>query len=400
MSASSAAPLPGLDADPAGLGFDARRLSLIGERLARDVEAGLLPGAVWLVGRHGRVAAFEAIGQRDPKAAAAMTRDAIFRIYSMTKPIVSVAAMMLLERGALAVDDPVSQYIPAFGGVQVALEHEGGVTLRAPRRPVTVQDLLRHTSGLTYEFLGEGEVRRRYDAVGIGSRRRTNEAFCDELAKIPLLHDPGAFWEYSRSTDVLGRVVEVASGRTLGAFLADEIFGPLGMVDTGFAVLPPGHDRIAEPFENDPDTGEPVRLLDPKVVPAFESGGGGLMSTAADYARFLLMVQGGGRSGGVRLLGRKTCEWMLADHLGTIPSMCDVLTPGYGFGLGFSVRLADGISDSPGSAGQYTWGGIAGTTFWVDPREDLLAVLLTQAPGRRNIYRALFRNLVYQALDD
>lgn len=387
-------------ANPAELGFSASRLARIRERLAADVDAGGLPGAVWLVARHGRIACFEAIGQRDPKTGGAIGLDSIFRIYSMTKPIVSLATLMLLERGLVRIGDPVAEYIPAFADTPVAVEHEGKLSLRAPQRPMTVQDLLRHTSGLTYEFLGPGEVRRRYAEARIASRRRTNAQFCDELAKIPLLHDPGASWEYSRSTDVLGRVVEVASGKTLGAFLGDEILGPLGMVDTGFAVPPASHGRIAEAFETDPDTGEKVELLDPRVDPNFESGGGGLMSTALDYARFLQLMQGGGRSGDLRLLGRKTCEWMTADHLGTIPSTCDVLTPGYGFGLGYSVRLADGISDSPGSAGQYTWGGIAGTTFWVDPRESLFAILLTQAPGRRNFYRPLFRNLVYQALED
>lgn len=392
--------LPEPVADPAALGFSPARLGRIRERFAADVDAGGLPGAVWLVARRGRIACFEAIGRRDPQAADAMALDSVFRIYSMTKPIVSLAALMLLERGLLRIGDPVAEFIPAFGDTPVGVERDGGLELRPPLRPMTVQDLLRHTSGLTYEFLGPGEVRRRYAEVRIASRRRTNEAFCDELAKIPLLHDPGASWEYSRSTDVLGRVVEVVSGKTLGAFLADEILGPLGMVDTGFSVPPAAHGRIAEAFGTDPDTGEKVALLDPRVVPDFESGGGGLMSTALDYARFLQMMQDGGRSADVRLLGRKTCEWMVADHLGAIPSACDVLSPGYGFGLGYSVRLSDGISDSPGSAGQYTWGGIAGTTFWVDPRESLFAILLTQAPGRRNYYRPLFRNLVYQALED
>lgn len=385
--------------DPAELGFSPARLRRIRERLETDVDAGGLPGAVWLVARHGRIACFEAIGRRDPKAGDAMALDSVFRIYSMTKPIVSLATLMLLERGLIKIGDPVADFIPAFADTPVAIEQDGKLELRPPKRPMTVQDLLRHTSGLTYEFLGTGEVHRRYAEARIGSRRRTNEQFCDELAKIPLLYDPGACWEYGRSTDVLGRVVEVASGKALGAFLSEEILGPLGMVDTGFAVPAQSHGRIAEAFETDPDTGEKVGLIDPRVEPAHESGGGGLMSTTLDYARFLHMMQGGGCSGDVRLLGRKTCEWMAADHLGSIPSACDLLTPGYGFGLGYSVRLVDGISDSPGSAGQYTWGGIAGTTFWVDPRESLFAILMTQAPGRRNFYRPLFRNLVYQALD-
>src|SRR5690606_26752112 len=311
--------LPEPVADPATLGFSAARLGRIRDRLAADVDAGFLPGAVWLVARRGRIACFEAIGRRNPGTPDPMAPDSIFRIYSMTKPIVSLAALMLLERGLLRIGDPVAEYVPAFADTPVGVERDGKLELRPPLRPMTVQDLLRHTSGLTYEFLGPGEVRRRYAEVRIASRRRTNEACGQELAKIPLLHDPGAFWEYSRSTDVLGRVVEVASGMSLGAFLADEILAPLGMVDTGFSVPATTQGRIAEAFGTDPDTGEKVALLDPRVVPEFESGGGGLMSTALDYARFLQMMQDGGRSADVRLLGRKTCEWMVADHLGSIP---------------------------------------------------------------------------------
>jgi CubicO group peptidase (beta-lactamase class C family) len=212
------------------------------------------------------------------------------------------------------------------------------------------------------------------------------------------MHQPGAQWEYSRSTDTLGRLVEVLSGRTLGEFLSERILDPLGMVDTGFHVPQEKQHRLADAFPSDPDSGAPVRLVKVTEPPRFESGGGGLVSTAIDYARFLQMLQNGGSLDGVRLVGRKTLEWMTADHLGTIPSQSTLLPPGHGFGLGFAVRLQAGIDTTPGSVGQYFWSGLAGTTFWVDPREELYALLLVQAPNQREYCRTLFRSLVYAAL--
>jgi CubicO group peptidase (beta-lactamase class C family) len=312
----------------------------------------------------------------------------------MTKPVVSVAVMMLMERGHLLLSDPVGQHLPEFAHQQVHTPKG----LVPPTQPATVQDLLRHTAGLTYEFLGTSPVQRQYGEAKIASRERSNAEFSQALAAIPLQHQPGSMWAYSRATDVLGRLVEVISGQTLGQFLQQEIFAPLGLVDTGFVVPEPQHHRIAEPFAHDPDGGVPMKVLDPKQAPAMEGGGGGLMSTALDYARFLQFLRNKGELNGVRLLGPHTVDFMTADHLGDIPAEGPLLPPGHGFGLGFAVRTAHGISPVPGSVGLYYWGGIAGTTFFVDPALDLYALLMIQAPNQRDYYRPLFRDLVYAAL--
>ncbi len=396
--AASATPLA--RAEPTDVGLDAARCQRLLSVLHDEVARGRLPGGVALIARGGRIALHEALGQQDPATGAPMHRYSIFRIYSMTKPIVSVAAMMLMERGQLLLSDPVSRYIPSFGKLKVADEADGHVTLRDPKQPPTVQDLLRHTAGLTYEFLGASAVQRQYAQARIASRERTNEQFCDDLAAIPLMFEPGSVWEYSRATDALGPVVEVASGQTLGAFLKSDIFDPLGMKDTGFHVPPAQQHRIAEPFAHDPDGGIPMKVLDPRQVPAMEAGGGGLMSTAMDYARFLQCLLNRGTLNGTRILGPRTVDFMTADHLGSIPVNGSLLPPGHGFGLGFAVRTALGVAPVPGSVGLYYWGGIAGTTFFVDPAEELFAILMIQAPNQRDYYRPLFRDLVYATLVD
>jgi CubicO group peptidase (beta-lactamase class C family) len=362
--------------------------------LRREVASGRLPGAVAMVARRGQIALFEAVGQQDPATGTPMQTDSIFRIYSMTKPVVSVAVMMLIERGQLLLSDPVSRWMPEYANQQVATAQG----LEPVRQEATVQDLLRHTAGLTYEFLGDSAVQRQYGAVKIASRERTNAEFSQTLAAMPLQFQPGSVWAYSRATDVLGRLVEVVSGQGLGAFLQAEIFGPLGMVDTGFAVPPEQHHRIAEPFAHDPDGGVPMKVLEPRQVPAMEGGGGGLMSTAMDYTRFLQCLRNRGELDGVRLLGPHTVDYMTADHLGRIPADGTLLPPGHGFGLGFAVRTHLGLSPVPGSVGLYYWGGIAGTTFFVDPALDMYAMLMVQAPNQRDYYRPLFRDLVYAAL--
>jgi len=368
--------------------------------LQSHIDEGRIPGAVAVVALGGHVEMFEALGRRDPAARPRMTGDAIFRIYSMTKPLVSLATLMLAEEGRLQLGDPVSLYLPEFANQKVAVETgKGAVRLQPAERDATVHDLLRHTAGLTYEFLGNSAAQQRYTEVGIDRRSRTNAQFCKVLAALPLAKQPGTCWEYSRATDVLGAVVEVASGRPLGAFLQERIFAPLGMVDTAFAVPQAQWKRIAEPFAKDPDTGLATNMLDPRKVPRFESGGGGLMSTAADYVRFLQLMRNMGTLDGQRIVSRKTVEWMTADHLGATPTHGDLMLPGYTFGLGFAVRKSVGLGPQPGSPGQYYWSGIGGTSFFVDPAEDLFALLLTQAPGQRIYFRNLFRSLVYAALD-
>jgi CubicO group peptidase (beta-lactamase class C family) len=388
-------------AKPEDVGMSRERLGRIAEVLAADVASGRVPGAVTLVARHGRIVHFKAHGLRDPAdpAASPMERDTIFRIYSMTKPVVSVALMMLAEAGRLTLADPLSEFIPEFRTMQVLREIGGREEVLPARNPITIHDLLRHTSGLTYDWMRDGPVERLYADARAGRRDRTNADQALALAELPLAAEPGTEWNYSRSTDVIGRVIEIVSGRPLGEHLAEAVFGPLGMLETGFHVPEDLHGRIAEPFSTDPDTGEAVGVLDVRRPPPLESGGGGLVSTAPDYARFLHMIASGGVLDGARLLGSRTLASMMSDHLAPgMPINGDLMMPGYGFGLGFAVRRATGLAPVPGSAGDGYWEGLGGTSFWVDPAEGLYAVIMVQAPGRRAHYRRLFRQLVYAAV--
>ena len=387
-------------AAPEELGLSSARLANFTAVTRGEIAAGRLPGAVALIARRGKIAYFEALGARDPASGAPMRKDSIFRIYSMTKPIVSVAAMTLFEEGRFLLGDPLAKYIPEFANPKVAVERDGKVELAPAAREITIQDIFCHTSGLTYEFRGNTPVHDMYKELSARLRHAGNAEYVPMLGKLPLLYHPGTHWEYSRSTDVLGRLVEIWSGVTLGEFLAERIFGPLGMVDTAFSVPERHHQRLAQAFAEDPETGLPVELFDVRRKPALESGGGGLVSTADDYARFAQMLLSNGSLDGVRVLGRKTLEYMTADHLNGLPGTFDLLVPGYGFGLGFTVRLHTGIAQTPGSIGQYSWGGLAGTNFWVDPAEQFYAVLMIQAPGRRVHMRSLFRDMVYAAIED
>ncbi len=372
--------------------------------LQREIDSGRLPGAVVMLSRHGKVELFESLGQQNPNDGSIMALDSIFRIYSMTKPIVSVAIMMLMEQGKLLLNDSVGKYLPEYAKQQLAIEVDGQVKYITVK-PATVQDLLRHTAGLTYEFLGNSAAQKAYRAakIGMGFRDASNTEFSKLLAAQPLQYEPSSIWEYSRATDVLGALVEVVSGQTLGRFLNEQIFKPLKMLETDFSVASDKHHRIAEPFAKDPDGGIQLKLINIQDPPKFESGGGGLVSTAHDYARFLQFMLNKGELDGVRLLSGHTVDYMTADHLGNLPvspaSSITLLPPGHGFGLGFAVRKETGISTVPGSAGVYYWGGIAGTTFFVDPKLDMFAMMLIQAPNQRDYYRPLFRNLVYAALE-
>ena len=389
-------------ASPGKLGLCPERTASLLRVLQADIDRKRLPGAVVVVSRHGKLALFENLGQQDPQAGVPMSTETIFRLYSMTKPIVSVAAMMLMEQGHFLLSDPVAQYLPEFANQQVAVERNGQLTLEPVLRPATVQDLLRHTAGLTYEFSGTSAVQRQYYEHKINVRQagRDNAAFSQALAAIPLMYQPGSVGEYSRATDILGRLVEVWSGQSLGKFLAEKIFTPLGMVDSAFVVPPAQHGRIAEPFGHDPDGGVLMKMSDIRNPPAMESGGGGLASTAMDYARFLQCLLNKGQLDGARLLGPHTVDFMTADHLGQIPAGDSLLEPGEGFGLGFAVRTATGLTPVPGSVGTFYWSGMAGTSFFVDPAQELFAIMLIQAPNQRAYYRQLFRNLVYAALVD
>lgn len=389
-------------------GFSAMRLDAITRRIQSDVDANLIPGAVMLLARHGRIAYEKALGWQDPVAGTSMAVDSIFRIYSMTKPIVSVAALMLMEEGRLLLSDPVSRYMPELAHLKVGVEtmDRSGRTvleLTPARQPITVHDLLRHTSGFTYGIFGESPVKSEYRRLRIGSPAAGSDDFIHALAQAPLAYQPGTVWEYSHSTDVLGVLIERVSGVALDAFLAQRILAPLQMHETGFWVEAHNHHRIAQPFATDPVTGASVRLLDARSRPAFLSGGGGMVSTIRDYLRFAQMLLNQGVLDGERILSRKTMEFMASDHLADLPMAkagANYLPgPGYGFGLGVAVRTNAGGSVMPGTAGDFTWSGLAGTYFWVDPKENMLAIYMMQAPEQRTHYRQLFRSLTYAAME-
>ena len=403
---AQAQPLP--ESLPEEAGMSAARLERLGATMQRAVDEEQIPGAVVAVARNGRMVYSKAFGWQDKRRNVQMNVDSIFRIYSMTKPIVSVAAMMLIEEGRLSLHEPVSKYIPEFKEMKVGTDRvdsrTGNATFAVTESPraITVQDLLRHTSGLTYgAFTQKTTVQEMYKRAGLWSQKWVLEDFVRTLARIPLQYEPGTVWEYGHSTDVLGRVVEVVSGMPLDRFLSARILQPLGMVDTGFHVPEEKHDRLAEAMP-DKETGLTPDLIDVRQPATFFAGGHGLVSTARDYLRFSQMLANGGTLDGVRILGPRTVEYMTADHIGSdIGRGTSYLPgPGYGFGLGFATRTATGMSNWPGSKGEFFWGGYAGTYFWIDPAQKLAVVLMTQEPARRQHYRVLLRNLVYQAIVD
>ena len=393
-------------AKPESVGMSAERLARIGTWLKAEVAAGEIPGAVVIVARDGKVAYQESIGKLDPQKGTPMTSDAIFRIYSMTKPITTVAAMILVEEGRLTLDAPVSRFIPEFAKMQVGVEKTdaaGAKTLELvpARRAITVQDLMRHSSGLTYGFFGNSLVKKAYNDARIDAGGdTTNEEFVKKIATMPLHYQPGSTWDYSYSTDVLGRVVEVVAGKSLFAFMKERILDPLSMKDTSFYVPEPARQaRLAEPFTEDRTIGEGVGFNDPRVVKTAEPGGQGMVSTAADYARFLQMLLNGGTLDGRRLLSPATVTYMTSDHLAGI-GLGSAYLPGngYGFGLGFQVRRENGQAPIPGTAGDYAWGGAGGTAFWIDPKQDMYVVFMMQSPKNRAAIRNKLRSLVYAAI--
>ena len=386
-------------------GMSSARLERMSAVLQVEIEKTQTPGAALLILRHGRVVHEAAFGLRDRVAGTQMQRDSIFRIHSMTKPIVSAAALILLEEGKLLLTDPVHRYIPAFADVQVAImndEQTKILRLETPQRPMTIQDLLRHTSGLTGTTYGADTVlRQMYRDVWRQGDDLNNEDYANRIAQLPLNAQPGSQWEYGISTTILGRVIEVVSGMSLGEFLQDRIFDPLDMNDTGFAVREDQLERVAQGFE--PETGGyPSYLSDATKTPALENGAGGLWSTLYDFAKFSQLILNGGELGNVRILGTKTVQLMTADHLGpeVAPGPLYLPGPGHGFGLGFAVRLTDGNSGHLGSKGELRWGGWAGTQFWIDPTEQLICIWMIQDVPNSGRYRWLFKNLVYQAIVD
>jgi CubicO group peptidase (beta-lactamase class C family) len=392
---------------PEQVGLSSERLQRIMDMLKADVDKRVIPGAVLLVARHGKIAYFETVGVRDPATKVPMTKDSIFRIYSMSKPITSVSAMMLWEDGRFNLSEPVSKYIPQMGGLKVGVEKpdpSGGkatLELVPTKRDMTIQDLFRHTSGLTYGFFGPGQVKKMYAEAKVWNDYPSNAELVDRLAKLPLAHQPGTTWDYSHSTDVLGRLVEVISRQSLAQFEKERLLDPLGMKDTSFYVTDKiKQSRIAEPFPDDRSIGVDAEFNDPRVAQAAESGGGGMVGTAMDYARFLQMLLNGGTLDGKRILGPKTVAYMTSDHLGPAIEQGPLYLPGagFGFGLGFAVRKDAGVSAFAGTVGEYNWGGAGGTYFWVDPKEDMFVVFMMQSPKHRVPYRYLLKDMVYAAV--
>jgi CubicO group peptidase (beta-lactamase class C family) len=394
-------------AKPEAVGMSSERLARISATLKADIEAKKIPGAVIIVARHGKVVMYEAMGRIDPAGDAPMTRDAIFRIYSMSKPITTLTAMMLVEEGRLKLDDPVSKYIPSFAKMQVGVEKAdpagGKATLELvpARRPITIQDLMRHTSGITYGFFGSSLVKTQYSEANLSDTKLSNEEISDRIAKLPLAYQPGTTWDYSHSTDVLGRVIEVVTGKSLYQAEKERVLDPLGMHETSFYVTDPAkHKRIAEPFANDRTIGINASFGDPRVAGRYESGGGGMMSTPMEYARFAQMLLNGGTLEGRRYVSPKTLAYMTSDHLGTAIATTPLYLPGpgHGFGLGFGVRRVNGEASFPAEAGTFYWGGAGGTYFWVDPKADLFVVLMMQSPKERVYYRGLLHNMITAAV--
>ncbi len=394
--------------EPEAVGMSSARLGRIVTALNTAVEAGQLPGAVIAIARHGQLVFHEAVGYLGPDRSTPMPRDALFAIASMTKPITGVAGLMLWEEGRLGLADPVERFLPALGNRRVAVLNErvrsgpGPIETMPADRSITVLDLMRHTSGLTYGGRGTTAVHALYPASSnAAGATLTTAEFLQRLAAAPLLYQPSTVWDYGLSIDVIGLIVEALSGQTLGAFLEDRLFRPLGMTDTSFQVAPDQAPRLARCLPNDPDTGEAQSVPDRAQALRFECGGGGLASTALDYLRFAQMLLAGGALGDTRILGRKTVEAMRTDRMTPdIENHIAALDPnsdGYGFGLTVAVRSQ--ASTLMGSPGEFYWNGAYGTLWWADPVEDLAVVFMAQVPGlQRRRFRPIVNALVYQAL--
>ncbi|MDP6377781.1 MAG: serine hydrolase domain-containing protein [Pseudomonadales bacterium] len=418
-------------------GMSSQRLVRLTEHMGQAVDGGVMVGGQAMIARGGRVVYEQVWGQADREAAKPMTSDTIFRIYSMSKPITSVAVMMLYEEGRFFLNDPVARYLPAVANLEVAVSTADGVTRaesdgttsrtigsgdaawegerRKAKRQPTVRDLLRHTAGMTYGYFGNTEVDRMYRSVDLMPSDTTLSDFITRLGELPLQYDPGTRWHYSVAVDVQGALVEAISGMRFGEFLERRLFGPLGMVDTSFIIADDKRHRLAQmysPADAREDTSvflAPSKSKQLKVAPpivskgylpgaTFEGGGGGLLSTAEDYLRFSQMLLNGGELDGVRILSPKTVELMTTDHMKGVGR--EFGRGGYGFGLGFAVMESPGESGEVGSAGEFNWGGAAGTRFWIDPQEQLIGIFMVQSIPHRTRLGSEFKVLTYQAITD
>jgi len=385
--------------------FSRPALDRIGDNIRKEIATGKIPGAILLIQQHSKPVYFESFGVRDPETGQPMTADSIFQIYSMSKAVTSVAAMMLVDDGKLSLDDPVSKYIRAFADIKVGvdLSDEAGhhpLKLEPLKRPITIRDLLRHTSGITYGFFGEGQVKKLYADPKLYSGDFDNADFADRIATLPLADQPGVRWNYSHSTDVLGRVVEVASGQTLFQFEKQRLFDPLGMSDTAYYVADKAKwPRIAKAFPADRFRVAGIR--DPAEQRRWESGGAGLVSTIGDYARFLQMLLNGGMLDGKRYLKPETVALMTSDQIG--PETGILHDPFYfpgptsGFGLGFAVRTSPPPNTS-WPLGEYRWDGAGGSFYFVDPQDDMFAICMVQAPTQGGRIQLDTKTMMFEAL--
>jgi CubicO group peptidase (beta-lactamase class C family) len=395
---------------PNGTGLSSERLDRITAVMNDHVAKGHIAGAIGLVARRGKVGYFETYGFQDKEASVAMRKDSIFRMYSMTKPITGVAVMILYEEGKFYLSDPVSKYLPELGNMKVAVVETDPKTGKKFRytvpaqREITILDLLRHTSGIDYAGPEDADGKRIYEKLGTNNLDQTIGDMVKKIGQAPLVHQPGTMWEYGLSMDVLARLVEVVSGQPYDKFLAQRIFKPLGMNDTGYHVSPEKQNRFSKLYA--PGDGWTIK---PNTTPAQSSylkpavnfgGGSQTVSTASDYLRFCQMLLNGGELDGVRILSRKTVELMTSDHLGDMPRG-PILQNGYGFGFTMAVSRGPGKTGVAGSEGEYYWGGAAGTRFWIDPKEQMIGIFMIQILPHTNLtYGSQFRQLAYQAISD
>jgi len=390
----AAEPLP--VAKPESVGLSSRRLDQIGVALRAEIARNTMPGAVVAVARKGKLVYYEAFGKLGDLAGSPMPKNAIFPIFSMTKPLTAVGALELFEQGRLMLNEPVGTYLPQLGKMAVATP----TGTEPARRPPTIQDMMRHTAGVTYGYTGEGEtaLSKQYDGL-TGDLSASD--FLAKLGGLPLQYQPGTKWDYSLGLDVTGLVIEAITSQRLGQYLQEHVFEPLGMSDTFFSVPVGKVGHLAKPFEKDA-----MSKRDPTSQRAHDGGGGGAFSTAADYVRFAEMLRRGGSLDNVHLLGRKTVEFMTSDQLGPEINIDELrsytnLNGGYGFGLSVAVRRSAGVAGIMGSAGDYNWGGAGGTYFWVDPKEELTVVLMECASFQaRGHVRQLITTLVYASLEN
>lgn len=418
-SVAAAPALAAADADPATakpeqVGLSSERLARIDAAMNGYVEAGKIAGATGLIARRGEIAYFNTYGYRDLESKATMSKDALFRIYSMSKAVTGVAVMILHEKYGFPLRTPASRWIPALGDQKVAVwsvdpaTGDPSLELVSSNRDMTVQDLLTHTAGISYGGPRNAQGGSYYAELGVGSRDQTLEEFTNRIGQAPLHNHPGTVWRYGYGMDVLGRLVEVISGKTFDVFLEEEIFAPLGMKDTAFFVRPGTEDRLAVLYTPDREAGDGTvtrssappqdsYLTKPKIF----YGGAGLVSTTTDYFRMIQMLLDGGRHEGGQLLGPKSVDLLSSDHIGDMPRAGQLLGPGDGFGLTFRVNENPGMNGASGSVGEYSWGGAAGTRFWIDPEEDMVGVFMIQIlPHAGLTYGTEFRNLAYQAIVD